>query len=77
MMTRPAAPAFQPDDPRLGLGESPLNALASLRTQLAMARVLKEHHIWLAVRIIEEREDQPQFRRHRRLRDLRAGRCLA
>nr|CAI0337443.1 hypothetical protein SHINE37_41297 [Rhizobiaceae bacterium] len=69
-MTRPAAPALQPDDPRLGSGEIPLTALTSLRTQLEMARVLKEHHIWLAVRIIEEREDQPQFRRHRRLRDL-------
>ena len=69
-MTRPAAPALQPDDPRLGSGEIPLTALTSLRTQLEVARVLKEHHIWLAVRIIEEREDQPQFRRHRRLRDL-------
>lgn len=75
-MTRPAAPAFQPDDRRLTTGESPLAALPSLRIQLEMARVLKEHHIWLAVRIIEEREDQPQFRRHRRLRDLLEANAL-
>ena len=69
-MTRPAAPALQLDDRRRAIGESRLAELPGLRTQLEMARVLKEHHVWLAVRIIEEREDQPQFRRHRRLRDL-------
>ena len=75
-MTRPAAPALQPDDRRRAIGESRLAELPGLRTQLEMARVLKEHHIWLAVRIIEEREDQPQFRRHRRLRDLLEANAL-
>lgn len=75
-MTRPAAPALQLDDRRRAIGESRLAELPSLRTQLEMARVLKEHHIWLAVRIIEEREDQAQFRRHRRLRDLLEANAL-
>ena len=75
-MTRPAAPALQPDDRRRAIGESRLAELPGLRTQLEMARVLNEHHIWLAVRIIEEREDQPQFRRHRRLRDLLEANAL-
>ena len=75
-MTRPAAPALQPDDRRRAIGESRLAELPGLRTQLEMARVIKEYHIWLAVRIIEEREDQPQFRRHRRLRDLLEANAL-
>lgn len=75
-MTSPAAPALQLDDRRCAIGESRLAELAGLKTQLEMARVIKEHHIWLAVRIIEEREDQPQFRRHRRLRDLLEANAL-
>ncbi|MDN5925724.1 MAG: hypothetical protein L0I29_01455 [Hyphomicrobiales bacterium] len=58
------------------MNESGLREIAALKTRLLLARALGEHHIWHAIKIMEESADQPQFRRVSRLCDLLEARAL-
>ena len=55
---------------------SGLGGMPALMDQIQTTRALSEHHVWQAVRMIEDLPGQLQFRRQRRLRELLEAKAL-